>query len=391
MKHNWEYKRLGDVCFAKKDIGRANSIYSTNDEISYFDISSIDNQTKQATSYTTIPFGNAPSRAQQVIENGDILYSLVRPNLKNIALLNSNATNKVGTSGFCILRGKDVLPQYILYFVLSIHFTDYILTRATGASYPAVTEKDVRRASIPVPPIDVQKHIVAELDKLYEVIATKREQIKQLDLLAQSIFYDTFGDPVTNPKGWIVSKLHYECLEITDGDHAAPPKSNEGIPFITISNIDKERYIIDFTDSYYVPRTYFESIKNNRKPQKGDVLYTVTGSYGITVEVKDNLEFCFQRHIGLLRPGNNLNSTFLAYWGRSEGMKFVADKVATGIAQKTVSLSSLRDFPLILPPLSLQQQFAMRVEAIEKQKAQIEESIKELQILLDSRMDYWFN
>lgn len=72
-------------------------------------------------------------------------------------------------------------------------------------------------------------------------------------------------------------------------------------------------------------------------------------------------------------------------------MKFVADKVATGIAQKTVSLSSLRDFPLILPPLSLQQQFAMRVEAIEKQKAQIEESIKELQILLDSRMDYWFN
>ena len=387
MKHNWKYKKLGEVCSV---IGGSTPRTDVPEywvgDINWFTPAEINDQKYYFSSERKISKVAVTSSGLTLLPQGTVLLTSRAPIGKVGILCQEGYCNQ----GFKNLVCKEELYNEYLYYTL-IYFKKEIEEKGRGATFKEISKKVTESIEIPVPPMEVQVRIAAELDKLNEVIATKRDQIKQLDLLAQSIFYDTFGDPVTNPKGWIVSKLHYECLEITDGDHAAPPKSNEGIPFITISNIDKERYIIDFTDSYYVPRTYFESIKSNRKPQKGDVLYTVTGSYGITVEVKDNLEFCFQRHIGLLRPGNNLNSTFLAYWGRSEGMKFVADKVATGIAQKTVSLSSLRDFPLILPPLSLQQQFAMRVEAIEKQKAQIEESIKELQILLDSRMDYWFN
>lgn len=281
-----------------------------------------------------------------------------------------------------------IIIDYIYYYLMGY--------RWGGSGKKAVMGVTLNKASLSAtpfsfPPTEVQEQIVAELDKINEVIEDCRELLRNLDALAQSIFYDYFGDPILNHKSWKVKKLIDECTDIVDGDHSAPPKSNNGIPFITISNIDKSRYIINFSDSLFVSQNYYDKLKENRKPQKGDVLYTVTGSYGITVPITDEPSFCFQRHIGLIRPKNTLNSVFLAYWGRSSAIKHYADSVATGIAQKTVSLTSLRNFPLILPPLSLQEKFASRIEQIDAQKKAVEETMENLQTLLKSRMDYWFN
>lgn len=91
------------------------------------------------------------------------------------------------------------------------------------------------------------------------------------------------------------------CLSISDGDHLAPPKADEGIPFITIRNFDAYNDI-DFTESMSVPEDYYDSLKNIRKPQKGDILYSVVGSFGIPVLIKNDKKFVFQRHIAILRP-----------------------------------------------------------------------------------------
>lgn len=400
MKHNWEYKRLGDVCFPKKAIGRANAIYSAEDEISYFDISSIDNQTKQATSYTTITFGNAPSRAQQIIENGDILYSLVRPNLKNIALLKTNATNKVGTSGFCILRGKDVLPHYILYFVLSARFTDYILTRATGASYPAVTEDDVRRASIPIPPMNIQEQIVAELDKLNEMIANRKEQLKELDNLAQSLFYATFGDPITNPKGWPISKLKSLASLITNG---TTPKGGQavyvdsGITFFRSQNVWRNKIIMD--DIAYLDENTNASMKSSML-KHNDILITKTGrtntensSLGRSALFKGkDYTANINGHVYLVRLNEGMFPRFVLSILLSTSFHDLIRKVCVGaIDKRQLNLTHIEQFPIITPPLELQERFVAQIELIEKQKEAIEASIVELQTLLDSRMDYWFN
>ena len=262
---------------------------------------------------------------------------------------------------------------------------------STGVAQLNLSTEWLNNYLVPVPPMEVQERIVAELDKINETIEDCRELLRNLDALAQSLFYDTFGNPITNPKGWEVKKLSDECLDVVDGDHSAPPKTDKGVPFITISNIDKTRNSIDFSDTFFVPQSYYDGLKDNRKARNGDVLYTVTGSYGVTVLIENLPKFCFQRHIGLIRPKATLNSVFLSYWGRSASIKAYADTVATGIAQKTVSLKSLRDFPIILPPLSLQEQFAARIEQIEAQKKAVEQTIAELQTLLDSRMDYWFN
>lgn len=280
-----------------------------------------------------------------------------------------------------------LLPKFLYYFCLDYNFERH----NKAVTIPSLTKVDLLKIDIPLPPKSTQLAIVSELDKINELIRLKKEQLKDFDNLAQSLFYEMFGDPVENEKGWKVKKLGDICADITDGDHMPPPKSEFGIPFITISDIDKDTRCLNFENTFYVPEDYYNNLKENRKPQKGDLLYTVTGSYGIPVIVKTDKKFCFQRHIALLRPNKEILSTiFLCYWVLSDGVKFMADKVATGIAQKTVGLNSIRKFSCILPPLSLQRLFAQRIEQIEREKSEVQKSIQDLETLQASRMQYWF-
>lgn len=287
-----------------------------------------------------------------------------------------------------VLRTNDFLvDSFLVYFLNYSDLDSYI----SGAIIRKLTQASLRNIDIPLPPKSTQLAIVSELDKINELIRLKKEQLKDFDNLAQSLFYEMFGDPVENEMGWEVKKLGEICTDITDGDHMPPPKSESGIPFITISDIDKDTRCLNFENTFYVPEDYYNNLKENRKPQKGDLLYTVTGSYGIPVIVKTDKRFCFQRHIALLRPNKEILSTiFLCYWVLSDGVKFMADKVATGIAQKTVGLNSIRKFSCILPPLPLQRLFAQRIEQIEREKSEVQKSIQDFETLLASRMQYWF-
>lgn len=280
-----------------------------------------------------------------------------------------------------------LLPKFLYYFCLDYNFERH----NKAVTIPSLTKADLLKIDIPLPPKSTQLAIVSELDKINELIRLKKEQLKDFDKLAQSIFYEMFGDPVENEKGWKVKMLGDLCTDITDGDHMPPPKSEYGIPFITISDIDKESRSLNFENTYYVPIDYYNKLKENRKARIGDLLYTVTGSYGIPVIVKTDKQFCFQRHIALLRPNIEILSTiFLYYWMLNDGVKFMADKVAKGIAQKTVGLNSIRKFSCILPPLPLQHLFAQRIEQIEHQKSEVQKAITDLETLLASRMQYWF-
>lgn len=130
------------------------------------------------------------------------------------------------------------------------------------------------------------------------------------------------------------------CLHVTDGDHMPPPKAEEGVPFIMISNINNNR--IHWDNTAHVGIDYYNQLDNKRKPQKGDVLYTVTGSFGIPVLVDFEKEFCFQRHIALLRPNEQVNQEYLYYALQTPSVFNQARDKATGTAQKTVGLTVLR-------------------------------------------------
>ena len=180
--------------------------------------------------------------------------------------------------------------------------------------------------------------------------------------------------------------LSHVCESISDGDHQPPPKANKGVPFITISNLANNR--ISFEKTFYVSREYFEAIKETRKPRIGDVLFTVTGSFGIPVLLTSALDFCFQRHIALLRPSpEKVSPEFLFLIMKSTGVMLQAERAATGMAQKTVALKSLRDFSIPLPPLAIQQEIVAEVDTYQRRIEELKKEVLENEAKIKATID----
>lgn len=180
---NWDTSTLSSLVENKKNIERAAKRFSSNDIIHYIDIASIDNIAHRMTSTTEFTFREAPSRAQQIAENGDVLISMVRPNLRNIACVCFSDTNLVASSGFCVLRPASSNSEFIKQLVLSDFFTDYLLTRVSGANYPAVREEDIKDCIIGIPSREAQQQFSAkikEIEKQKELIGASMNSAKQL-------------------------------------------------------------------------------------------------------------------------------------------------------------------------------------------------------------------
>lgn len=144
-----------------------------------------------------------------------------------------------------------------------------------------------------------------------------------------------------------------------------------------ISNVNNG--IVNFNNvSRWVPEEYYNSLKDFRKPQKNDILYTVTGSFGIPVIVDTEREFCFQRHIAIIKPNHDIvDFRYLAFYLQSPNMFKFADEVATGTAQKTVSLSNLRMFEIHTPSIEEQTEIVRRVEQLFAYADTIEKQVQD--------------
>lgn len=395
MREGWEYKKLGEVAAFYRGLtytGRDEVDFSNNVVLRSNNVDLVRNtlnlnELKYISDEITIP-------KDKMVKKGSILMCMSngsKQHIGKVAYINKDYNCAFGGfMGLIIPNENYIIPKLLYYYCCSCTFKQFVLSIVNGANINNLRFSDLSNKTVPIPFFSIQSVILSELDMITEMISKYDEQLKELDKLSQSIFYEMFGDPIENEKGWEVKKLEDVCVCITDGDHMPPPKADYGVPFVTISNINKETRMIDFSNTYYVPREYFDKIQSTRKPQIGDVLYTVTGSYGIPIYIDYEMEFCFQRHIGLLRPSVSISSIFLYEWALNKGTKYQADNVATGIAQKTVSIKSLRNFDIILPPLPLQQSFARKIEAIEAMKSKVREAKKEAETLLAARMQYWF-
>jgi len=158
------------------------------------------------------------------------------------------------------------------------------------------------------------------------------------------------------PTPWPKVKLEDVCTSISDGDHLPPPKCESGIPFVTISDIKNNKF--DLSNTRFVPKTYFDTIDEKRRIRKGDVLYSVVGSYGIPVYADKDLEVAFQRHIAILKPSDTVDSRFLYFSMLNPAFYNASDNVAIGAAQKTITLAALRNLEIPLPPLPVQRRIA---------------------------------
>ena len=189
---------------------------------------------------------------------------------------------------------------------------------------------------------------------------------------------------------WEKVRLEDCCYSISDGDHHPPPKAQQGIPFVTISNINSMNQL-DFSDTMFVPKEYYQSLDEKRKVRKGDVLYSVVGSFGIPVLIKEERPFVFQRHIAILRPKEDIvDSGFLFYTMLSRDFYAKADAVAIGAAQRTVSLGSLRNIKIDVPSLESQKHIADILSAYDDLIENNQKQIKLLEEAAQRLYKEWF-
>lgn len=188
---------------------------------------------------------------------------------------------------------------------------------------------------------------------------------------------------------WETMKLSQCCDSITDGDHLPPPKADSGVPFVTISNINATNRF-DFTNTMYVPQEYYDKLDSKRKARVGDVLYSVVGSFGIPVYIKSNKQFVFQRHIAILRPNEKIIPRFLYYTMLSRDFYAKADAVAIGAAQRTVSLTALRNIEIEVPSIECQNKIVDILSAYDNLIENNQKQIKFLEEAAQRLYKEWF-
>lgn len=264
---------------------------------------------------------------------------------------------------------EDKCDSKFLYYLLT-----FVDLPQRGAGQPFISKGDIEKFKISCPTsLLEQQHIVAILDEAFASIATAAANAKKSLANARELFQSALWSAFNMAwQTYEIVTLSELATDITDGDHMPPPKAQTGVPFITIGNIEKNTRSIDFADTFMVPRKYFDELKANKKPRKGDVLYTVTGSFGIPVLINEHREFCFQRHIGLVRPKREVSSEWLYYLLMSPQIFAQANEGATGTAQKTVSLKLLRNFQVPLVPMNIQRNIVENLSAVNEETKKLE-------------------
>ena len=280
-----------------------------------------------------------------------------------------------------------LLPKFLFYFCLDYNFERH----NKAVTIPSLTKADLLKIDIPLPPKSTQLAIVSELDKINELIRLKKEQLKDFDNLAQSLFYEIFGDPVENEKGWEVKKLNDIC-DVRDGTHDSPKYlQNSEYILITSKNIVNGR--IDFENVNYISEEDYIKINKRSKVDNGDIIMPMIGTIGnpIIAHIDETHKFCI-KNVALIKflADSTVNNIFIVNLMRCSSFNNYLLNQNKGGTQKFVALGAIRKLPIPLPPLPLQRLFAQRIEQIEREKSEVQKSIQDLETLLASRMQYWF-
>lgn len=287
---------------------------------------------------------------------------------------------------------KKCLPEFFVYYSMSSKYLNQINAHLNGSTRLRISRKKLEEILIPLPPLEVQKQIAQNLDTVSELLALRKKQLEELDELIKSVFYDMFGDPVTNDKGWEVESIVFVCDEIVDCVNKTAP-TIEGISeykMIRTTNIKKGK--VDTLNVKYVDEDVYKKWTRRSIPARGDLLLTreaPIGEVGI-IESDDKL-FLGQRIVSYRINPDKMNSIYLLHLMQSLFFQEQINKLARGSTVKHLSVPECSQFIVLSPPLLLQNQFASIVTKIEEQKTLVKKSIEEIQTLFDSLMSQYFD
>ena len=335
-------------------------------------------------------FSEKPSRANQNVSSGDLILARMQGTVK-VKLINNEDENIIVSTGFLVLRPKsDTDKNYLFHLLKSSNFQNDKDKLCTGATQKAINNSNFEKLEIPLPNLATQQRIAAILDQADAIIQNNRAIVQKYDALTQSLFLDMFGDPVKNEKGWGVKSLNDLCNKITDGTHDTPKRLTEGIKFITGKHI--RPFEIDYDNSDYVTEEIHKEIFKRCNPEYGDVLYTNIGVNFATAAM-NTVEYEFSmKNVALLKYNRELlNGRYLVHILNNEFFKDKLKKTfGVGGAQQFLSLSNIKSILVLVPPITLQNQFAERVAMIEAQKQQAQLELAKSEELFQSLLQRAF-
>lgn len=359
----------------------------------YIDLSSVDKDRKSIIQVEEVSCQAAPSRARQLVKNGDILVSTVRPNLNGVARVQHEHEGATASTGFCVLRSipEKLNPEYLLHWVKTPAFVNSMMNVATGANYPAVSDRKVKASLIPCPPLPEQIRIATILDAADGLRAKRRETIAQLDTLLQSTFLEMFGDPATNPKGFPLSKLSSFYVNSKEGTKCGPFGSalkkseivESGVPVWNMDNIDPSGKVALPFRMWITEQKYRQL--EHYTVKVGDIIISRAGTVGkMCVAETGTTPSVISTNLIRVRLGPELLPIYfvslMTYCkGRVGRLKTGPDGSFTHMG--TGILDNLK-FPY--PPLDLQRQFATIAHSVEQQKSRLRAHLDELDTLFAS-------
>ena len=340
-------------------------------ELIYVDLSTVDQYSKTIASPRRLACTDAPSRARQIIRSGDVLVSTVRPNLNAVGRVPVELDGATASTGFCVLRPRSEVADgaYLFHWVRSPRFVGEMVRRATGASYPAVSDRIVCESKIPLPPLPEQRRIAEILDKADALRAKRRAAVAQLDTLTQSIFLDMFGDPATNPKGWPVRTIR-DLLESASYGTSEKAAATGEFPVLRMNNITRTGEM-DFAELKYM--SLREDQRDRYLVRTGDVLFNRTNSadlVGKTAIYREANPMAYAGYLIRLRVNRKYEPEYLAAFLNTVYSKRVLRSMCKSIiGMANINATELQALQIPVPLHPVQHEFAGRITAVEKLKA----------------------
>ena len=373
MKEGWEYKKLGEVCTVLNGFAFKSGKY-TDSGTRIMRITNVQKGFIVDDDPKYYPSKEMQGLNQYILKENDLLMSLTG-NVGRVGLLQKELLPAALNQRVACLRIKDysLSLRFLFHWLNSAVFEQDAIFSASGIAQKNLSTEWLKSYKIAIPPLSEQQHIVEELDLLSSIIEKKKAQLKELDNLAQSLFYEMFGDPISNEKGWEVKKLK-DCCKNYDSQRkpiTAKDRIKGSIPYYGASGVVD--YVRDFI---------FD----------GDFLLVSEDGANLVLR-STPIAFCIKgktwvnNHAHILKFDTLFQQKYIEF---SINLRDISMMV-TGCAQPKLTQAALNNMIILYPPLSLQQQFASKIEAIEHQKELIKQSIKEVETLFNSRMDYYFN
>lgn len=338
--------------------------------------------------YPEIVFGKDIGSTKQSVKKDDVLLCKINPRINRVWKVSKHTEySLLASSEWIVIRNEHIDADYLMYCLRTQYFREYMLSNVSGVggSLMRAQPKHVKRYPIPIPPLDEQHRIVERIESLFSQLDEARDKAQEaldsFEIRKSSLLQKAFAGELTEKwrkensisfDTWESMPLESVCESIYDGDHMPPPKSEEGIPFLVISNVNDGH--LSFENTRFVPEDYYNSLSPTRKPEKGDVLYTLVGSYGIPVVVDSDKSFCFQRHMGLLKP-RKVDTYFLWYQMQSDVIYQKATAIATGTAQLTVPIKGLRKIEIAVPTKEEQQEIVRILNDVLGRERKMQEDI----------------